>query len=100
MKGFGWVPKALLNFQQIVGVKEYFLQLRELEWFSQTFLNFKAVENILRFSFQSQIIFNNSSKTRYFHTSGNIWNKRHVHYFFLAPATVQNMVNAIHWINL
>ena len=29
----GWVPKALLNFQQIVGVEEYFLQLRELEWF-------------------------------------------------------------------
>ena len=27
MKGPGWVPKVLLNFQQIVGVKEYFLQL-------------------------------------------------------------------------
>ena len=34
MKGSEWVPKTLLNFQQIVGVKEYFLQLRELEWFS------------------------------------------------------------------
>ena len=30
----GWVPKALLKFQQIVGVEEYFLQLRELERFS------------------------------------------------------------------
>ena len=26
VKGSGWVPKALLNFQQIVGVEEYFLQ--------------------------------------------------------------------------
>ena len=26
MKGSGWVRKALLNFQQIVGVEEYFLQ--------------------------------------------------------------------------
>ena len=69
------------------------MQLRE-------FFNFKAVDNILRFSFQSQIILNNSSETRHFYTSGNIWNKRHVHYFFFAPVTVQNMVNAIHRINL
>ena len=26
MKESGWVPKALLNFQQIVSVEEYFLQ--------------------------------------------------------------------------
>ena len=65
-----------------------------------TFVNFKAVYNILRFGFQSQIILNNSSKTHHFHTRGNIWNKRHVHYFFLAPVTVRNMVNAIHWMNL
>ena len=25
MKESGWFPKALLNFQQIVGVEEYFL---------------------------------------------------------------------------
>ena len=56
--------------------------------------NFQVVNNILRFSFQSQIILLNSSETLHFHTRGNIWNKRHCHHFFLAPVTVQNMGNA------
>ena len=64
------------------------------------FNNFQVVNHILRFSFQSQIILLNSYETRHFHTRGNIWNKRHWHYFFLAAVTVQNMGNAIHWINL
>ena len=30
MKGSGWVPKALLNVQRIVGVEEYILQYNVL----------------------------------------------------------------------
>ena len=95
-EGIRMGSKSFAKLLTNVGVEEYFLQLRELEWFwgVSFFNNFQVVNNILRFSFQSQIILLNSSETRHFHTRGNIWNKRHCHYFFLAPVTVQNMGNA------
>ena len=42
IKGSGWVPKALLNFQQIVGVEKYIFSILNIG-FTSLFLYFMSV---------------------------------------------------------